>query len=127
MPRYAIGSGQPASSDPATIYRQLYNAVKTVDRGDVKIASQKKVLKALATKWHSDGILSADQRDEILAMVSGSEIVDWRPLIFVIPYDPVAKRVRSVGRKNRASHDPEYIVPDLFEDEFYIIEPMPCS
>ena len=126
MPRYAIGSDQPASSDPATIYRQLHNAVKTRDGGDAKIASQKKVLKALASKWEMDGIIDEDQRDEIVAMVSTSEIVDWRPLIFVIPYAAVAKRVRSIDRRKRASHDPEYVVPDLVEGEFHIIEPMPC-
>jgi hypothetical protein len=126
LPRYAIGSVQPASSDPATIYRQLHRAVSTRDAGNEKIASQKKILKALAVKWHKDGAISQDQRDEIVAMITKSELIDWRPLIYVIPYPAVAARVHLVPRPRRASHEPEYILVDLVEEEFHIIEPVPC-
>jgi hypothetical protein len=126
MPRYAIGSGQPASSDPASIYRQLHEAVRTRDKGDAKILEQKKVLKSLAVKWLKDGSISKDQRDEIVAMVSYSEVADWRPLIYVIPCGPIAPRVQVVPVRRRASLEPEYIVEDLQFSEFDIIEPMPC-
>ena len=43
MPKYAIGAGQPPSSDPASIYRTLHHAVRTSDAGDQKIAEQKKL------------------------------------------------------------------------------------
>jgi hypothetical protein len=127
LPRYALGASQPASSDPATIYRQLYHAVKTNDGGDAKIASQKKVLRALALQWLEQGAITDDQRDEIVAMVKYSQMADWRPLLYVIPYGPVASRVRAVPRKSRASQEPEYIVEDLVETEFHIIEPMPWN
>lgn len=126
LPRYAIGAGQAASSDPATIYRQLHHAVKTKDGGDAKIAGQKKVLKALALKWMKDKEISDNDRDEIVAMVAKSDISDWRPLIYVIPFVAVSARVQLVARNRRASLDPEYIIPDLAESEFHIIEPYPC-
>ena len=126
LPRYAIGASQPASSDPATIYRDLHAAVRTKDGGCQKIKDQKKVLKALAIKWFKNNEISQVDRDEILAMVSRSDVTDWKPLIYVIPFETVAKRVVLVPRTKRASHEPEYILADLAESEFHIIEPYPC-
>jgi hypothetical protein len=126
LPRYAIGAGLPPSSDPATIYRQLHHAVRTKDQGDNKIIDQKKVLKALALKWFKDNQISADDRDEIIAMVSKSDFLDWKPLLYVIPYGAVAGRAQLVPRGKRASHEPEYILVDLADTEFQIIEPWPC-
>lgn len=124
--RYAIGAGQPASSDPATIYRQLHQAVRTADAGDAKIASQKKVLRSLAVKWAKDRDISDVTRQEIVAMVGKAAIIDWRPLVYVIPFARVAARVQLVPRERRASHEPEYVIPDLADGEFHIIEPIPC-
>lgn len=125
--RYALGAGQPASSDPATIYRQLHLAVSSKDRHDAKIASQAKSLRALALQWHRDGQITDEQRNEMLAIVRTATISDWRPVIYAIPYPPVADRVQLVERGKRASHEPEYFIPDLRSDEFVLIEPMPCS
>jgi hypothetical protein len=126
LPRYAVGAGQPASSDPATIYRQLHHAVKTNDNGDAKIISQKKVLKALAISWFRAGAITEAEKDEIVAMVKYATISDWRPLIFVIPYATMRARTRLVPRAQRVTHEPEYIVSDLTVDEFHIVEPIPC-
>jgi hypothetical protein len=125
--RYAIGAGQPASSDPATIYRQLHLAVSSKDEHDAKIADQAKRLRGLAIGWHKDGEISDDQRADILAIIKSARISDWRPVIYVIPYAGVAERVQLVARKNRASHEPEYFIPDLRSSEFDLIEPVPCS
>jgi hypothetical protein len=127
LQRYAIGTGQAASSDPATIYRQLYHAVVTKDQADGKITSQKKVLRALAVNWSRAGSITEDDRDEIIAILRKSEVADWRPLIYVIPYAVVATRVKLVPRPLRATLEPEYVVPDLSGEEFHIIEPYPCS
>jgi len=126
MPKYAIGAGQPPSSDPASIYRSLHHAVKTGDTGDQKIISQKKTLRALAVKWAKEGSISANQRDDIFAMLKHSQVADFRPLIYVIPFPPVAARVLSVPRLRRASLHPEFIIPDLDVNEFQIVEPVPC-
>lgn len=67
--------------------------------------------------------ISDDDRDEIIALLNASQIADWRPLIYVIPYTPVASRVEAVARAGRASHEPEYIIRDLAISEFEIIEP----
>lgn len=121
--KYSIGSYQPPSSDPATIYRQLKAAIRSPDQHDPKIASQKSTISGLAIKLAADGQILESERDEIVAMLSKASITDWRPLIFVIPYERVASRVKIVPVADRASIEPEYIISDLADDEFRIIEP----
>jgi hypothetical protein len=121
--KYTLSSNQPASSDPATIYRQLRTAIKTNDQHDAKIAAQKATISALAQKFLEDGVLTTEDRDEILAMLAQATVHDWRPLILVIPFAQVEGRAKLVDRTHRASHEPEYIIPDLVDGEFRIIEP----
>lgn len=40
----------------------------------------------------------------------------------MIPYSPVAARVKSVARELRASTEPEFIIEDLVAGEYDIIE-----
>lgn len=120
--KYAIGRDQAISSDPLAIYKDLRDAVDSSDSHNAKIASQIKVLTALAVQWAADGQISDRNRDEIIAIVSKAVITDWKPLIFVIPYATVASRVKEVPRAKRASHEPEFIVEDLASTEFEIIE-----
>jgi hypothetical protein len=121
--KYALGSMQPPSSDPASIYRTLRKAVEAKDGNDAKILSQKKTLMGRADAWHRNGEISKDTREEIVLMVKMADFQDWRPLVYVIPYDVVRPRVQVVPRKRRASHEPEYIIADLADGEFDIIEP----
>lgn len=123
--RYSLGAYQPPSSDPCSIYRQLRDAVSKSDGHEPKIVSQTATLKALAIDQAAAGKITDGNRDEILALLSHAQIVDWRPLIYVVPYHLVEPRVELVPREQRASHVPEYVVRDLGRHEFEIIEPMP--
>jgi len=58
-------------------------------------------------------------------MVRSATLANWRPMMYVIPYDRVARRVKRVEARKAASLVPEYIVPDLTSDEFSDIELMP--
>ena len=100
LPRYALGAGQAASSDPASIYRALHHAVKTSDGGNEKIRDQKKTLRGLAVKWTKDGSITTAGREEIFSMLKLSQITDFRPLIYVIPYPAVAGRLRWCRENN---------------------------
>jgi hypothetical protein len=121
--RYVLGAATPASSDPASIYRSLHRAVTEFDEHDGKIAEQKKVLLSLAVKWRADTLITDAEREEITAIVGSARFPDWRPLLFVMPYNLVSSRVLMVPRASRASIEPEFVVPDLKQDEFDIIEP----
>jgi hypothetical protein len=121
--KYALGAGQPPSSDPCSIYRNLCRAIRETDDHDDKIISQKSTIMALAVQWCNAGTISENERDEVVAIVNSARFPEWRPLIFVVPYGAVHDRVREVERARRASTEPEYIIPDLKLGEFDIIEP----
>ena len=78
----------------------------------------------LAVQGHESGVISKEVRDEIVMMLDKTTFEDWRPLIYVIPYSIVATRVRIVPRDRRASHEMEYIIEELADGEFDIIEPI---
>jgi hypothetical protein len=120
---YELGSGQAPTSDPKAIFKDLWAAAVTKpDDHNAKITGQRTVLLGLAVSWCVDGLIAEDDRDEIVAIVQAARITEWRPLLFVIPFALVEKRVINVPRKDRASSEPEYIVPDLVTNEFDIIE-----
>jgi len=129
LPRYAIGAAQPASSDPASIYQSLHKAVSTGDKGDARIAQWRLSLQGLAIDWHANGEITEQDRDEIVAIVQSAALAEFRPLIYAIPYASVVPeaRVRLVDFALRASREPEYIIEDLKDGEFQIIEPWPCN
>ena len=121
--KYALGAGTPPSSDPASIYRDLSEAVRRTDEHCAKIIDQKKTLMALAVDWHREGHITEASRNDIVTSVNMAPFTYWRPLIFVIPYAIVTGRVEEVPREKRASMEPEYIIRDLKMGEFGIIEP----
>lgn len=124
--RYTPGARQPPSSDPASIYRVLHADVKAGDRHSDAIERQRKSCKATALKLLAEGKLSGDQAAEVASIVDASQVSDWRPLIYAIPFELVNIRVQLVPVDQRASLEPEYIIPDLRDHEFHVIEPMPC-
>jgi len=120
---FEAGAGLPPSSDPAAIYRQLKRDVEQRDAHSAKITSQKAVLNRLAIEWERNGEITTEHKAEIAYMVRHADFADWRPLIYVIPRAAVETRLALVPIEKRASHDREYVVPDLQRNEFDIIEP----
>jgi hypothetical protein len=121
--KYSLGSNTPASSDPASIYRELLDAaIRRPDGHNAKILSQKATILALAVDWCNANYITASERDDITAVVGMVPIDHWRPLLFVIPYAGVAGRVQEVLASQRASMEPEFIIPDLKPSEFGIVE-----
>jgi len=125
LPRYSIGHSQPPSSDPVSIYRNLHRAVSMGDQLDPKITRMKADMVARAIRQHDEGVITEEMRDEVVAIIESSTLKDWRPLIYVIPFDRVKGRHRLVPRNSRASMEPEYQIVDLLDGEFEIIEPWP--
>lgn len=123
---YAPGGMPAASSDPASLYRKLLHDVRTSDRHSNEINRQKKGLQQLALSLRGSGRISPEQAAEITVLLRRAQIIDWRPLIYAIPYAAVSSRVERVDPKDWAGLEPEFIIPDLREDEFVIIEPVQC-
>jgi hypothetical protein len=120
--RYKPGALVPASSNPANIYRQLTQDVKTNDRHSAKINEQKASFIRLAHLWEANGEITSDDRDDIIFMVNNAGFDYWRPLVYVIPYNNVSSRLQTVPMSKRAGLGLEYIIPDLQRSEFDLIE-----
>lgn len=120
--RYALGAGTARTSNPAEIYRQLKLDIENEDWQSLKINAQKASLTKLAIDWEQRGEINKDVRDEIIYMVDKASFKSWRPLLYVIPRNPVATRLKLVPIHQRASYEEEYILDDLKRSEFDIIE-----
>jgi hypothetical protein len=120
--RYVQGAMTPPTSDPCAIYRSIKKAINTGDQHGPKIAEQKKNLVALAAKFAKEGTITAEARNEIVGMVKKAQFLDWKPLIYVIPYALVKGREELVDVERRASGEREWIIPDLHRSEFDILE-----
>jgi hypothetical protein len=109
------------SSTPKEIYRELQRDVQGRDKHSVKINQQRATLVALCAKWFRPENL---EHQEILHFLNDGDFNKWRPLIYVIPQYCIAlDRVRVVGPTERAGMAREYIISDLDESEFDLIEP----
>lgn len=126
MSHLSTGAGQPASSDPATIYRRLHKEVEDGDKHSLEITRQRDSIKNAAVMLEARNVIDHDVLAEISAIVDAATNIDFTPLLYVIPYSLVSSRVQPVPFGKRASMEPEYIIPDLVSQEFQIIEPWPC-
>lgn len=116
-----IGAHVGSTSDPFRIYCDLRDGSKSDDKHHDKIKAQRTSLIGRARKWLDAGTITAERHDEIVAIAKGKSDM-FRPLIYVIPYAPVAARVKEVPVKKRASLGREYIIEDLHGSEFDVLE-----
>lgn len=112
------------SSNPRRIYGLLAEECAAEEAHSPTIKGHKKTFSRLAKEWVADGSLSKDQYDEILASVRATSWRIWRPVLYIIPRNPIeaAGRLRSVPRSARAGYGPELQVQGLTRNEFDIIE-----
>jgi hypothetical protein len=122
-PAYATAMRLAPSSDPSRIYADLKAAVGGGDTHCAKIAAQRASLMKLAAGWRKRGEISDADKEDIVYLAKNSALVEWRPLIYVIPRAPVEARLLPVPAKKRAGVGSEFILDEtLRRDEFDIIE-----
>ena len=119
---YTVGAHTAPSSDPADIYRRLKDDCVRTDKHSAKISKSKALLAALAVKWSSSGLITPEQKEDIIYLVESADFSQWRPVIYIIPRQPVAARMVPVPAAECASFGPEYIIPDLKRFEFDVLE-----
>lgn len=120
--RYEVGSKQARSSDPATIYRDLYNFQRSPERHDTKVASFRKSILEVALRKRESHEIDDITMGRIAAMVRNASTDDWRPILYVIPFAGLERRIHLVDIEDAASSEPEYIINDLGRDEFEPLE-----
>ena len=122
LARYEPGKLVPPSSNPADIYRRLLDDCARSDGHSGLITGWRASFTALALEWHANAEITSDIRDEILVLAKSSDYSLWRPLLYVIPRDRVASRLKRVPIERRAGLGEEYIIEDLKSSEFDILE-----
>jgi hypothetical protein len=115
----------PASSHPAEIFERLRAATdsRQPDWHDPSIASWKLNRKSLAAQWKANAHIDHRAEQGIIFLLDRAEIVQWRPLIYIIHREKVAPRLIPLDLSRRASLEMEYIIEDLRPDEFDVISP----
>jgi hypothetical protein len=115
-----FGFPSAPSSTPKDIYRELQRDVTARDKHSLKINQQRASLLSLCAKWFRPESI---EYGEILYFLGEQDFYKWRPVIYVIPQHLVAaSRVRIVNPDERAAMAREYIIGDLDESEFDVIE-----
>jgi len=113
----------PPSSNPAELYRRWQDEAKRRDRHSDLIKRVGLKLTSLAVLWEGKGEISALDLREIAYMVNESADFNvWRPLLYVIDRSAVEDRLVTVDPKDRAGVGPEYILEDLTDGEFDVLE-----
>ena len=113
----------PPSSSPGEIYDSLYEDVNRGDRHSTKIEMNKAGILKGAIAKEKAGVINKRQRLEIYAIVRRAETKDFRPLLYVIPFQPVAKLVKEVTVEERAHPlSVEYKIEQLHRRYFDVVE-----
>jgi len=109
----------PPSSSPIEIYRGLRKDISSGDRHSAKIVANKiGILRGVEAK-RSVGIIDDDGAAEIASVVEASDIRDFRPMCYVIPFCLVRDRVRPVPISQRAHPlSAEFVIEALPRDCF---------
>jgi hypothetical protein len=114
------GSLIPPTSSPCAIYTDLALAVRTWDRHNSKIITQRAGIAARTEEWRLKREISDAAADEILTIINGGDLSIWRPQLYIIPklaIDP-SGRVELVPIAERAGLGDEFRIRDLRGTEF---------
>jgi hypothetical protein len=113
----------PPSSSPADLYRVLRDEM---ERGEghstVRIKKREGLIRGAEAKLR-DGLITAAVFDEILRTVEKSPVTDFRPVLYVMPYERVRDTVVEASVEERAHPlSIEYRVDPLPRDSFHVLE-----
>ena len=114
---------QPPTSNPLTIAKRYIEQVTGGDRHTAEIDANKVGILKGADIKHNAGIITKKQLKEIKQLVALADYEQFLPVLYVIKSERVQKRCEEVDISKRASdRSAEYIISDLQEDEFEIVD-----
>jgi hypothetical protein len=115
-------NSNPRSSSPAHIYNELKTSVLTNDLHSAKIAETKAGLIKGAESQKNNGVISDDVLKEIISIVNSSTIMDFRPIVYVIPTKGIEEKIVETPVSQRANpFSKEYIIEKLHRKYFDVI------
>lgn len=113
----------PPSSSPGEIYDRFFEDVTRGDLHSPSVAANRVGLVKGANAKAAAGVITSEQKKEIYAIVKEAETLNFRPLLYVIPFSPVANRLKVVPVHERAHpFSVEYIIENLPRRSFDVIE-----
>lgn len=113
----------PPTSSPAEIYRNLWEEVRRGELHSAMIKNNRSGILDGADAKLDAGVIGPAQKQEIKKMMERCTARDFRPVLFIIPYERVAHLVSDVPVELRAHPlSPEYRIEALPRDCFDMIE-----
>jgi hypothetical protein len=113
----------PPTSNPIEIYKILQEESLRGDRHSPKIKENKVGIIKGAIYNQKMGVITEEQKKDIIAIVEIAETKDFRPLLYLIPFSIVSSIVKAVPVKDRAHPlSMEFVIESLPRNLFEIIE-----
>ncbi|HEX6371434.1 MAG TPA: hypothetical protein VF006_21125 [Longimicrobium sp.] len=113
----------PPTSSPAELYRALGEEVRRGERhSELMKRNRSGILAGLKAKAAA-GVISEARQEEIETIVEDSHPREFRPVLFVMPFETVRDRVVEASVRDRAHPmSIEYLVEQLPRDCFDVLE-----
>ena len=110
----------PPTSTPCEIYNSILKEVISGDRHSFKVKENKVGILKGAYHKEKAGVITAKQRAEIAAIVKRAETRDFKPLLYIIPFNLVSNMIEEVSIQDRAhpfsvEYRIEYLPRQLFD------------
>jgi hypothetical protein len=104
----------PPTSSPKEIYWTLQKEINAGDRHSSKIVQNKAGLQRGADIKLKEGVITLNQHRDITEIVMAAESKDFKPILYVIPFNPVSDLIKSVAVKDKAHIlSEEFIIENL--------------
>lgn len=124
-PYFDCKENNPTSSNPKEIYSSLIKDLKSgvIDYHSKNVEGNRIGLKKGAIIKHNKGDIDKKTMEEIIELSQKANFELFEPLIYVIPYDKIQKKLSKPHFKHKAHPmSLEYIIEDLHGEEFDIIQ-----
>lgn len=113
----------PPSSSPADLYRLLRDEVERGEQHSAVLEEKRKGLLRGAEARHAEGMIGDAELEAITKTVEKSPLHDFRPVLYLIPYDRVRDLVGEASVEERAHPlSIEYKVNPLPREHFHMLE-----
>ena len=113
----------PPTSSPAEIYRNLEEETRRGDRHSTLIKQNRNAIESGARAKRTAGIISETEFEEIQTILEEAETREFRPVLYLIPFDRVRGSTIDVPVRERASLlSVEYRVEALRSDCFDLLQ-----
>ena len=121
-PLGGVLTSNPPTSRPFYRYKALQKESQAGDLHSAFIADQKAGLRKGAVEKCKAKLISRKERDEIIAAIEKLSPADFKPLIYVMPFEDVKRIIQSVPVDKRAHPlSEEYIIEALPGDLFDVL------